>query len=77
MFFNFFYSIDNVDHYTTHPVKDHLGDMTVMRTGVSPQEVIMDDISLDEIPETIVSEVITSVVVFTRHLQVVFRMIIS
>lgn len=51
--------------------------MTVMRTGVSPQEVIMDDISLDEIPETIVSEVINSVVVFTRHLQVVFRMIIS
>ena len=51
--------------------------MTVMRTGVSPQEVIMDDISLDEITETIVSEVINSVGVFTRHLQVVFRMIIS
>lgn len=51
--------------------------MTVMRTGVSPQEVIMDDISLEKIPESIVNEVINSVIIFTRHLQVVFRMIIS
>ena len=51
--------------------------MTVMRTGVSPQEVIMDDISLEKIPESIVNEVINSAIIFTRHLQVVFRMIIS